>query len=60
MNAAVLSIFGATFPIFVIASALSVRTCGDKSMPYMAAALASMAPSAVGTPLRTASSSRER
>lgn len=46
MNAAVLSIFGATFPIFVIASALSVRTCGDKSMPYMAAALASMALSA--------------
>lgn len=46
MNAAVFSIFGATFPIFVIASALSVRTCGDKSMPYMAAALASMALSA--------------
>lgn len=46
MNAAVLSIFGATFPIFVIASALSVRTCGDKRMPYMAAALASMALSA--------------
>lgn len=46
MNAAVLSIFGATFPIFVIASALSVRTCGDKSMPYMAAVLASMALSA--------------
>lgn len=46
MNAAVLSIFGATFPIFVIASASSVRTCGDKSMPYMAAALASMALSA--------------
>ena len=46
MNAAVFSIFGATFPIFVIASALSVRTCGDKRMPYMAAALASMALSA--------------
>lgn len=46
MNAAVLSIFGATFPIFVIASALSVRTCGDRRMPYMAAALASMALSA--------------
>ena len=46
MNAVVFSIFGATFPIFVIASALSVRTCGDKSMPYMAAALASMALSA--------------
>lgn len=46
MNAAVFSIFGATFPIFVIASALSVRTCGDRRMPYMAAALASMALSA--------------
>lgn len=46
MNASVFSIFGATFPIFVIASALSVRTCGDKRMPYMAAALASMALSA--------------
>lgn len=46
MNAAVFSIFGVTFPIFVIASALSVRTCGDKRMPYMAAALASMALSA--------------
>nr|DAV16178.1 MAG TPA: hypothetical protein [Caudoviricetes sp.] len=46
MNAAVFSIFGATFPIFVIASALIVRTCGDKRMPYMAAALASMALSA--------------
>lgn len=46
MNAAVFSIFGATFPIFVIASALSVMTCGDKRMPYMAAALASMALSA--------------
>lgn len=46
MNAVVFSIFGATFPIFVIASALSVRTCGDKRMPYMAAALASMALSA--------------
>lgn len=46
MNAAVFSIFGATFPIFVIASALSVRTCGDKRMPYMAAALVSMALSA--------------
>lgn len=46
MNAAVFSIFGATFPIFVIASALSVRTCGDKRMTYMAAALASMALSA--------------
>lgn len=46
MSAAVFSIFGATFPIFVIASALSVRTCGDKRMPYMAAALASMALSA--------------
>lgn len=46
MNAVVFSIFGATFPIFVIASALSIRTCGDRRMPYMAAALASMALSA--------------
>lgn len=46
MNAVVFSIFGATFPIFVIASALSIGTCGDRRMPYMAAALASMALSA--------------
>lgn len=43
MNAVVFGIFGATFPFFVVASALSARTCGDRRMPYMAAALASIA-----------------
>lgn len=46
MNAVVFSIFGATFPIFAIAAALSIKRCGDKRMPYMAAALACMALSA--------------
>lgn len=46
MNTVVFAVFGATFPIFVAASALSVRTCGDRRMPYMAAALAAMALSA--------------
>lgn len=43
MNAILFTIFGATFPFFVVAAALSTRTCGDRRMPYMAAALASMA-----------------
>ena len=46
MSAVVFSIFGITFPIFVVASALSIKACGDKRMPYMSAALACMALSA--------------